>query len=32
VLDLKLIREDPDAVRAGLERKRADPAIVDRVL
>jgi seryl-tRNA synthetase len=32
VLDLKLIREDPDAVRAGLERKRADPAAVDRVL
>jgi seryl-tRNA synthetase len=32
VLDLKLIREDPDAVRAGLERKRADPATVDRVL
>jgi len=23
VLDLKLIRDDPDAVRAGLERKRA---------
>ena len=32
MLDLKLIREDPDAVRAGLERKRADPAAVDRVL
>jgi len=32
VLDLKLIRDDPDAVRAGLERKRADPSVVDRVL
>ena len=32
MLDLKLIRDDPDAVRAGLERKRADPSVVDRVL
>jgi seryl-tRNA synthetase len=32
VLDLKLIRDDPDAVRAGLERKRVDPAVLDRVL
>jgi seryl-tRNA synthetase len=32
VLDLKLIREDPDAVREGLARKRADPAAVDEVI
>jgi seryl-tRNA synthetase len=32
VLDLKLIRDDPEGVRAGLERKRADPALVDRVI
>jgi seryl-tRNA synthetase len=32
VLDLKLIRDDPDAVRAGLERRRIDPAVLDEVL
>jgi seryl-tRNA synthetase len=32
VLDLKLIRDDPDAVRAGLERKRVDPAVLDDVI
>jgi seryl-tRNA synthetase len=32
VLDPKRIREDPDAVRAGLERRRVDPAVVDDVL
>jgi seryl-tRNA synthetase len=32
VLDLKLIRDDPGAVREALERRRADPAMVDRVL
>jgi seryl-tRNA synthetase len=32
VLDLKLIREDPDAVRAGLERRRVPGGIVDDVL
>jgi seryl-tRNA synthetase len=32
VLDLKLIRDDPDAVRAGLERRRIDPAVLDDVL
>jgi seryl-tRNA synthetase len=32
VLDLTLIREDPDAVRAGLERRRVPGGIVDDVL
>ena len=32
MLDLKLIREQPDEVRAALERKRVDPALLDRVL
>ena len=32
MLDLKLIREDPDAVRAGLERKRVDPVLLDEVI
>jgi seryl-tRNA synthetase len=32
VLDLKLIREDPDAVREGLERRRVDSGLVDRVI
>ena len=32
MLDLKLIREDPDAVRAGLERRRVPGGIVDDVL
>jgi len=32
VLDLKQIREDPDLVRAGLERRRVPGGIVDDVL
>ena len=32
MLDLKLIREDPDAVREGLERRRVPGGIVDDVL
>jgi seryl-tRNA synthetase len=32
MLDLKRIREDPDGVRAGLERRRFDPKVVDDVL
>lgn len=32
MLDLKLIRDNPDAVRAGLRKRGADPALVDRVL
>jgi seryl-tRNA synthetase len=32
VLDLKLIREDPDRVRAGMERRRLDPSAIDEVL
>src|SRR5215218_2882008 len=32
MLDLKLIREQPDAVRAGLQRKRADTALLDEVI
>ncbi|MEA2473460.1 MAG: seryl-tRNA synthetase [Thermoleophilaceae bacterium] len=32
MLDLKLIREDPDSVRAGLERRKVPGAIVDDVL
>jgi seryl-tRNA synthetase len=32
MLDLKLIREDPDAVRAGLERRRVDPGRLDEVI
>ncbi len=32
MLDLKLIRDHPDLVRAGLRKKTADPALVDRAL
>src|SRR5690606_23509543 len=32
MLDLKLVRETPDAVRAGLMAKKADPTAVDRLL
>jgi len=32
VLDLRLIRSEPDVVRAGLERRGADLALLDRVL
>lgn len=32
MLDLRRIRTDPDAVRAGLTRRGADPAPIDRIL
>ena len=32
MLDLKLIRDNPDMVRAGLRRRGADPTLVDRAL
>lgn len=32
MLDLRLIRTDPDVVRAGLSRRGEDVAVVDRVL
>lgn len=32
MLDLKFIRDHPDLVRAGLRKRGADPALVDRVL
>lgn len=32
MLDLKLIRDNPDAVRAGLRKKQHDAVLVDRVL
>jgi len=32
VLDLKLIREDPERVRKALERRRADASVVDELL
>jgi seryl-tRNA synthetase len=32
MVDLKLIREQPDAFRDALRKKRADPRLVDRVL
>jgi seryl-tRNA synthetase len=32
MVDLRLIREQPDAVKAALRRKRADPGLVDRAL
>lgn len=32
MLDLKFIRDNPDLVRAGLRKKQADAALVDRVL
>lgn len=31
MLDVRLIRTDPDTVRAGLARRGEDPAVVDRV-
>ncbi len=31
MLDVRLIRTDPDTVRAGLARRSEDPAVVDRV-
>jgi seryl-tRNA synthetase len=32
VLDLRLIRERPDEIKAGIRRKGADPSLVDAVL
>lgn len=32
MLDLKLIRQDPDRVREGLRRKQADPALLEALL
>jgi seryl-tRNA synthetase len=32
MLDLRLIRSDPDAVRAGLSRRGEDVGVIDRVL
>src|SRR5215472_12089214 len=32
MVDLKLIREQPDAFKAALRKKRADPGLVDQVL
>jgi seryl-tRNA synthetase len=32
MLDLKLIREEPDRVREGLERRKVDPAVLDAVV
>ena len=32
MLDLKLIRDDPEAVRASQRARREDPGLVDEVL
>lgn len=32
MLDINLIRENPDVVRAGLEKRNLDPAVVDQLL
>ncbi len=32
MVDLKRIREEPDAIKAALRRKQADPGLVDQVL
>jgi seryl-tRNA synthetase len=32
MLDIKLIREQPDLVKAGIQRRGDDPAIVDQIL
>jgi seryl-tRNA synthetase len=32
MLDIRLIRDEPDAVKAGLARRGADPALIDQVL
>jgi seryl-tRNA synthetase len=32
MVDLRLLRAEPDAVRAALRKKRADPGLVDQVL
>lgn len=31
MLDVRLIRNDPDAVRAGMARRGEDPSVIDRV-
>ncbi|MCC6396953.1 MAG: serine--tRNA ligase [Bacteroidetes bacterium] len=32
MLDIKILREQPDLVRAGIRRKREDPSLVDKAL
>ncbi len=32
MLDVNIIRKDPEAVRAGVRKKRADPKLVDRFI
>ena len=32
MLDIKVLREQPDLVRAGIRRKREDPSLVDKAL
>jgi seryl-tRNA synthetase len=32
MLDIRLVREAPDKVRAGLQNRNEDPAHVDRIL
>jgi len=32
MLDLKVIRDNPELVRAGIRKKQRDPSVVDRVL
>lgn len=32
MLDIRLIRDEPDAVKAGLARRGTDPALIDQVL
>ncbi len=32
MLDLKLIRQQPDRVRQGLRARGAEPSLVDRIL
>lgn len=32
MIDLKLVRDDPETVRRGLEKKHADPKLVDQLI
>lgn len=32
MLDLKLVRENPEFVKAGIRKKQRDPSVVDRIL
>ena len=32
MLDIKLIREQPDKIKQGIEKKGADPVLIDKVL